>query len=112
VPDRITIVLAIPVLLFFPVLLISSNTLADMLTGGSEEHGWRGVMLPLMQKTMSPLVATFIIVVVWESWHLPLVFAGIYGEGNPLVILGVRILAMNPFAFLLTAIDCYSIWFG
>lgn len=135
VPDRRTLVLAIPVLLFFPVLLISSNALADMLgmsydqpkylaepmslwlplmfvklftvamlTGGNEEHGWRGVMLPLMQKTMSPLVATFIIVVVWESWHLPLVFAGIYGEGNPLVILGVRILAMIPFAFLLTAI--------
>lgn len=135
VPDRRTLALAIPVFLFFPVLLISSNAIADMLgmtydqpkylqqamglwlplmfvklftvamlTGGNEEHGWRGVMLPLMQKTMSPLVATLVIVVVWESWHLPLVFAGIYGDGSPMVILGVRILAMIPFAFLLTAI--------
>jgi membrane protease YdiL (CAAX protease family) len=135
VPDRKTLALAIPVLLFFPVLLVSSNLLADMLgmsydqprylaepmsiwlplmfvklftvamlTGGNEEHGWRGVMLPLMQKTMSPLVATLIIVVIWEFWHLPLVFAGIYGEGSPWAILGVRILGMIPFAFLLTAI--------
>ncbi len=134
-PDRRALALAIPVLLFFPVLLISSNALADllgmsydqpkylarpmslwlplmfvklftvaMLTGGNEEHGWRGVMLPLMQKTMSPLVATLIIVVVWESWHLPLVFAGIYGEGSPMAILGIRILGMIPFAFLLTII--------
>ncbi len=135
VPDRKTLALAIPVLLFFPVLLISSNGIADllgmtysqpkylqqsisiwlplmfvklftvaMLTGGNEEHGWRGVMLPLIQKTMSPLVASLIIVVVWEAWHLPLVFSGIYGDGNPMVILGVRILGMIPFAFLLTAI--------
>ncbi len=134
-PDRRALALAIPVLLFFPVLLNSSNAIADMLgmtydqpqylqqsmslwlplmfvklftvamlTGGNEEHGWRGVMLPLMQKTMSPLLATLVIVVVWESWHLPLVFAGIYGEGSPMIILGTRILAMIPFAFLLTAI--------
>ena len=104
VPDRKALALAIPVILFFPVLLIGSNFLADllgmeypqpkylqdpmsiwlplmfvkmftvaMLTGGNEEHGWRGVLQPLLQRSKSPLVVALIIGVVWELWHFPLV---------------------------------------
>ena len=132
VPDRKALALAIPVILFFPILLISSNFLADLLgmeypqpkylqdpmsiwlplmfvkmftvailTGGNEEHGWRGVLQPLMQRSMSPLVAALIIGVVWELWHLPLVLGGIYGEGNAALIIVGRILAVVPMAFLL-----------
>lgn len=135
VPDKRTLILAVPVLLFFPVLLVSSNALADvlgmsyeqpqylrqavslwlplmfvkmftvaMLTGGNEEHGWRGVLLPLMQRSRSPLVATLIIVMVWELWHLPLVLTGVYGDGHPMIILAMRFLSTGLVAFLLTTI--------
>ena len=95
VPNRRTLLLAIPVVLFFPVLLIVGNAIAKllgndfakplylqmpvsvwlpvmtiklftvaMLTGGNEEHGWRGVLQPLLQKATNPLVATLIIGVI------------------------------------------------
>ena len=135
VPDRKALALAIPVILFFPVLLIGSNFLADLLgmeyrqpkylqdpmsiwlplmfvkmftvailTGGNEEHGWRGVLQPLMQRSMNPLVAVLIISVVWELWHLPMVLGGIYGEGNAALIIVGRILTIVPLAFLLAII--------
>ena len=135
VPDRRTLVLAIPVLLFFPVLLIVSNTIASLLgmeypvpryleedlsawlpvmfvklftvailTGGNEEHGWRGVLQPLLQKTMNPLIATLIIGVLWELWHLPLVLNGIYGEGAALPIVVSRMIGIIPIAYLLAFI--------
>ncbi len=135
VPDRKALALAIPVILFFPVLLIGSNFLADLLgmeypqpkylqdpmsiwlplmfvkmftvailTGGNEEHGWRGVLQPLLQRSMSPLTVALIIGVIWEIWHLPLVLGGIYGEGNPALIVVGRMLATVPLAFLFAAI--------
>jgi len=135
VPNRRTLLLAIPVVLFFPVLLITGNAIARslgsdfeeplylqmpvsvwlpvmtiklftvaMLTGGNEEHGWRGVLQPLLQKITNPLVATLIIGVVWELWHLPLVLNGIYGEGDPTVIVVSRMLSIVPIAFLLSVI--------
>ena len=40
--------------------------------GGLEEPGWRGYLLPEMQRRHSPLVAAVAIGVVWAGWHLPL----------------------------------------
>jgi membrane protease YdiL (CAAX protease family) len=40
--------------------------------GGLEEPGWRGYLLPEMQRRHSPLVAALVIGVVWAVWHLPL----------------------------------------
>lgn len=135
VPNRRTLLLAIPVVLFFPVLLIVGNAIAKllgsdfaeplylqmpvsvwlpvmtiklftvaMLTGGNEEHGWRGVLQPLLQKATNPLVATLIIGVIWELWHLPLVLNGVYGQGDPMVIVVSRMLGIVPIAFLLSVI--------
>jgi len=135
VPNGRTLILAIPVILFFPVLLVTSNFLADMLgmeypqpkylqdpvtvwlplmfvklftvailTGGNEEYGWRGILQPLLQRSMSPLVVALIIGLVWELWHLPLVLGGIYGEGDAAMIIVGRLLGIVPIAFLLSAI--------
>jgi len=134
-PDSKALILAVPVILFFPTLLIGSNFLADLLrmdypqprylqdpvsiwlplmfvkmftvallTGGNEEHGWRGVLQPLLQRSMSPLTVALIIGVIWELWHLPLVLGGIYGEGNAALIVIGRMLALIPMAFLLATI--------
>ena len=139
VPDARALMLAIPILLFLPVLFIVSDLVARvigmeyntprfltdpvslwlplmivklftvfMLTGGNEEHGWRGVLQPIMQRSMSPLLVSLIIGVVWELWHLPLVLNDIYGDGPVLQILISRMLVVVPLAFLFTALWNYS----
>jgi uncharacterized protein len=42
--------------------------------GGSEEIGWRGVMLSKLLEEMSVLKATLLISIVWALWHIPLWF--------------------------------------
>lgn len=42
--------------------------------GPVEEIGWRGFMLPLLQRKMSPLWAGLVIGVIWGVWHLPAFF--------------------------------------
>ena len=77
---------------------------AALLTGGNEEYGWRGVLLPILQKAANPLVATLVLGVVWELWHLPLTVGGVYGDGNPAVITLLRMTAVIPLALVLTAL--------
>lgn len=37
-----------------------------------EEPGWRGTLLPLLQRRFHPLVATLVLCPIWAIWHLPL----------------------------------------
>jgi len=92
-----------PVSIWLPLMFVQIFTVA-MLTGGNEEHGWRGVLQPLLQRSMSPLVVALIIGVIWELWHLPVVLGGIYGEGNAALIVIGRMLSVIPMAFLLATI--------
>jgi membrane protease YdiL (CAAX protease family) len=42
-------------------------------TGGvSEEPGWRGFLLPRLQRTLSPLASSVLVWVPWALWHAPL----------------------------------------
>lgn len=43
-----------------------------LLAGGIEETGWRGVLLPELQKKFSPLLSSIMVSVVWALWHIPL----------------------------------------
>lgn len=49
-----------------------------------EELGWRGFLLPELQKTFSPTKSALIIGVIWFFWHLPLFWApvGTLVSGN------------------------------
>ena len=40
--------------------------------GFGEEIGWRGVLLPRLQRRFGALTSTAIVSVVWAGWHLPL----------------------------------------
>ena len=42
--------------------------------GPVEEFGWRGVLLPLMQRVMTPALAGVIIGLIWAVWHIPAFF--------------------------------------
>lgn len=37
-----------------------------------EEPGWRGFLLPLLQRRFAPVAATLVLSVIWATWHLPL----------------------------------------
>jgi membrane protease YdiL (CAAX protease family) len=42
------------------------------------ETGWRGWMLPELQKRFSPLKSSLLLGVVWGFWHFPLFVIGLY----------------------------------
>jgi membrane protease YdiL (CAAX protease family) len=84
--------------------LIAKMFTAAVMTGGNEEHGWRAVLLPILQQSVNPLVATLFIAVVWELWHLPLILGGAYGDGNAIAITFFRLIRMLPLALILTAL--------
>lgn len=63
--------------------------------GLGEEIGWRGFVLPRLQKNRSALSASLIVGIIWAFWHLPLFFyrdaytaMGLY-TGFPLFLLSV-----------------------
>jgi membrane protease YdiL (CAAX protease family) len=61
-PDLLPSPLEYPIYLAFVLLL----------GGGFEEPGWRGFMLPALQRERSSLAAALLVGVVWAAWHAPL----------------------------------------
>lgn len=80
---RYLLVLFIFMTTFFSVYLFRTNNDAIkisafittfitqiMIGGGLEEAGWRGYLLPALEKKMPVLVAVIIVGIIWASWHL------------------------------------------
>jgi membrane protease YdiL (CAAX protease family) len=60
-----------------PVSAVGAYLLAlalHAIKGPVEEIGWRGFLLPLLQRRMSPLAAGLVIGIIWGVWHLPAFF--------------------------------------
>jgi uncharacterized protein len=53
-----------------------------------EEFGWRGYVLPSLQKSYGPLAASLVIGAIWGFWHLPSFFAPLGVVGALTVQLG------------------------
>lgn len=47
-----------------------------LIAGFGEELGWRGFALPRLQKTFTPITASFILAIVHLLWHLPTYWLG------------------------------------
>ena len=45
-----------------------------LVNGFGEESGWRGFLLPALQRRWSPLVSSLVVGVVWATWHIPAFF--------------------------------------
>jgi membrane protease YdiL (CAAX protease family) len=96
-----------------PILLLSSNRqtpvyygilLIPMMIvgGGLEEIGWRGILQPYLEKSLSFFTSTIIVAIIWTLWHLPLWFiAGTYQFNINYLMFGVSVLGMS---FMLAAI--------
>ena len=59
---------------FLPPMGIGALALWIFTFGFGEETGWRGYVLPRLQKDRSALSATFILTILWALWHLPQFF--------------------------------------
>ncbi|MDQ2942334.1 MAG: CPBP family intramembrane metalloprotease [Candidatus Dormibacteraeota bacterium] len=59
---------ALTTVLLYPVFYIVLLAIGGPLT---EEPGWRGFALPLLQRRWGPLVGTIIVGFIWFAWHLP-----------------------------------------
>ncbi len=83
----------VPVLsLAFPLALLASIFLD--IGGVTEETGWRGFALPLLQERMTPLAATLLVGVLWGIWHFPArpdILFGAYGVGGGILLLGILV---------------------
>lgn len=62
-------------------LFLLTFLMTATLRGGMEEPGWRGFLLPELQKRFNPLVASLIIAVIWHLWHIPMFINGFYSTG-------------------------------
>jgi len=67
-----------------------------------EELGWRGILLPLLQKKYSSITASIILGIIWATWHLPAFFISITNQSDNSVLL--FFLVLISFSMLLTQI--------
>jgi membrane protease YdiL (CAAX protease family) len=83
----------------FPLALLISIFLD--IGGVTEETGWRGFALPMLQNRVTPLAATLIVGLMWGVWHFPGrpdILSGAYGLWGGallLTILLVRFLVLS-----------------
>lgn len=72
--------------LTWALYVLRSTVFTLLVVAAGEEPGWRGWMLPELQKRFSPLLSSAILGVVWGFWHLPLFFNGLYPGSEPVLV--------------------------
>ncbi|MBI9013143.1 MAG: CPBP family intramembrane metalloprotease [Clostridiales bacterium] len=78
--------------IYYGLMLIPINIVG----GGLEEIGWRGVLQPYLEKITSFTKATVVVAVVWSIWHLPLWFiAETYQSGISFLFFSISVLGMT-----------------
>jgi uncharacterized protein len=50
---------------------VANIILPSLAYGFGEEPGWRGIVLPQLQRRYHPVLATFVLTIFWGIWHLP-----------------------------------------
>ena len=84
--------------IYYALLMIPINIVG----GGFEEIGWRGILQPYLENLMSFTKATFTVAIIWSIWHLPLWYiAGTYQSEISFLYFGVAVVGMS---FTLAAI--------
>jgi membrane protease YdiL (CAAX protease family) len=84
------------------LFVVRSTLFTLLVVAVGEEAGWRGWMLPELQKHLNPLASTVLIGIVWGLWHYPLFVNGQY-PGDPQLVfakVGVCVLLGILFTWL------------
>ncbi|MBD2078871.1 type II CAAX endopeptidase family protein [Leptolyngbya sp. FACHB-17] len=79
-------------------LLAVLNFILVLLIGGplGEEFGWRGYLLPRLQRRFNALWASLILGIIWSTWHLPLFFTpGTVQQQLPIVLFFLNTTALS-----------------
>lgn len=96
VSGRVEIV--IPVYTFF--LSLPGN----LIIGGLEESGWIYILQPELDKKYGFVLASFLVGVIWISWHIPLFFIPGTNHGEGLINFGMFAVQLMAFRFFNGAI--------
>lgn len=84
--------------IYYGLLMLPMNIIG----GGLEEIGWRGILQPYLERIMSFSKATIIVSAIWSIWHLPLWFiVGTYQSTISFLMFSITVFGMS---FLLAAI--------
>lgn len=67
--------------------------------GFGEELGWRGYLLPRLQRNLSALSATIILWIIWAIWHIPSFFY-LHTASSPGMVIGFLIGIFTGAVFL------------
>jgi membrane protease YdiL (CAAX protease family) len=79
---------------------LASVFVGSVLYGLGEEPGWRGWLLPHLQRRRGAVASTLVLAVIWAGWHAPF-FAYRFDLGGPGMVFGFFI-GMLAGAFWLT----------
>jgi membrane protease YdiL (CAAX protease family) len=92
---------------------------AILLGALGEETGWRGWLLPALQRRSGPVTASLLVAVVWAGWHLPQFFLIRSYEQFPVAMLPVFVLGLAGGSVVLTwlynrtrSILAVAVWHG
>jgi len=86
----------LPSVYVFPIYIL----IVTFFGGGQEEIGWRGYIMPYLEKKFGLILGGLILGIVWAVWHLPMWF-----------LPGSSQIYMNFFGFILLTIG-YSYFFS
>jgi membrane protease YdiL (CAAX protease family) len=78
--------------IYYGLLMIPMNVIG----GGLEEIGWRGILQPYLERIMSFRKSTTIVALIWAMWHFPLWFiVGTYQSRISFFMFSVAVLGMT-----------------
>lgn len=105
--------------IYYGLMMIPVNIVG----GGLEEIGWRGILQPYLEKMMSFTKATTTVALIWAVWHLPLWYiAGTFQSdisflyfvvavvGMTFTLAAIRMITQNIFLCILFHSALNSFW--
>jgi len=108
----------LPPLLFIILFLIAQGTvglIGSISTALGEEIGWRGFLVPELNKHMGYTGVSLTSGLIWAAWHYPLLVFGQYNNGTPvwygLTCFTVLVVSMS-FVYAWFRLKSGSIWTG
>ncbi|HEU0036419.1 MAG TPA: CPBP family intramembrane glutamic endopeptidase [Kofleriaceae bacterium] len=91
-----------------------------LVNGYGEETGWRGFLLPTLQRRYSPLVSSVVVAGIWAAWHIPAFVINVNYRAMPVAMVPMFFLGLLCGSLLLTwlydagrqSIALVAVWHG